>query len=392
MKYIDILEQIKKSEDKRVLIRVDFNVPIQNNKIIDDTRIQSHLPLIRELLKIDAQVILISHLGRPRNREIDFSLLPIAKYLKQHLKTDILLLPKPDTNPQKQKVTLIENIRFFPEETENDIKFAEKLSQFGKFYINDAFAVAHRAHASNCALAKLFSPSYKSLGPLFEHEINMLKKVFVSNSEVHVIIGGAKVKDKINLLNHLIDYVSSIYIGGAMAFTFFKALSYPVGKSLVDYDALMDAKEIIEKCKQKNVSLKLPDNIVATKDIQSDEVIPINMQKKDIKTDMYGVDIDQKTILEWEKSLEKATIIVWNGPIGIYEYPPFKKGTQLLAKAISKQENCITIIGGGDSVAAIKELNLSNKFNHVSTGGGATLAFLENPELPTIMAIRELDL
>lgn len=378
---------------KRVLVRVDFNVPIENEQIEDDRKIRETLPTIKYLTDKNAKVILVSHLGRPKGIDNSLRMDPVAKRLeelmrekgfsKSVLKCNSCINDEVKNAIAKMNfgdILLLENIRFYPEEEKNDREFARKLSENADIYVNDAFGTSHRAHASTEGVAK-FLPAVA--GFLIEKELNYLGKVLANPERPLIaIIGGAKVSTKIGIIENLLNKVDQMLIGGGMAFTFLKAKGIEVGKSLVEEDKIELAKKIIEKANNKII---LPDDVVIADKIEE----TLNYKTVDINAipkDMIGVDIGEKTIKKFSEVIKNAKTIVWNGPVGIFEVKNFSYGTKEIAKALTECKG-ITIVGGGDSASAIEKLGFADKVSHVSTGGGASLEFLEGKELPGIKVL-----
>lgn len=380
---------------KTVFLRVDFNVPIDENGIItDDTRIRLELPTIRYLLQHNAKVIICSHLGRPNGeKNPKYSLLPVAKYLVKELLGRVFFVgdcigTEVEVKAKSLKpgeVLLLENVRFYKEEENNDPIFAKKLASLADIYVDDAFGTAHRKHASNYGVASLLP---NAVGFLMGKEINAIKSV-IDNPErpLVAILGGAKVSDKIQLINHLLDRCNTLLIGGGMAFTFLKAEGINVGNSLVDNEKLDLAKEIIQKAKEKSVKLVLPiDFLCAT------EFSPNAKAKKfkELIPDGYqGLDIGPKTIKLFKNEIKQAKSIVWNGPLGVFEFKNFNKGTIEVAKMILKFKGK-AVVGGGDSVSAIKKVGNTDKIYHISSGGGASLKLMAGENLPGVDVIEDL--
>lgn len=379
---------------KRVLVRVDFNVPLDKERnITDDTRIRAALPTIQYLLKNNAKLVLMSHLGRPKGQgfEQDFSMAPVAKRLGELLGQEVSLatdvIGESATslveNLEEGGVVLLENLRFHKEEKKNDPDFAKALASFGEVYVNDAFGTAHRAHASTEGVAHHL-PAVA--GYLMQKELDILGKA-VSNPDhpFVAILGGAKVSDKIGVINNLIEKVDTLIIGGAMAYTFIKAQGYEVGNSLLEEDKIELAKELLQKAKDKGVKLLLPvDNVVA-KEFKADAEHKI-AHSDNISVGWEGLDIGPESVELFGEEILKAKLVVWNGPMGVFEMPAFAKGTEAIADYMSRCTG-ITIIGGGDSAAAVKKLGYGDKMTHISTGGGASLEFLEGIELPGVAAL-----
>ena len=382
---------------KRVIVRVDFNVPMsktEEGKITDNARIVAALPTIKYLIENNARIILLSHLGRPKGEaKKEFSLAPVAKELSKLLNKDVKFLQSNlvvDDNVKDEvlklkdgEVALLENTRFRNEETKNIDDFSKKLAELGELYINDAFGTSHRAHCSNVGLCK-FLPS--AVGFLVEKEISIMGKALSNPERPFVaILGGAKVSDKITVIENLIEKVDSIIIGGGMAFTFLKSLGYSVGKSLLEDDKVDFAKELIEKAKSKNVKILLPIDVVVSKEFSNDSEFKI-VNIDSIGDDYMGLDIGEKTVKLFSDEINNAKTVVWNGPMGVFEMSNFAKGTFEIAKAIAESE-AISIIGGGDSASAAEKSGYKDKITHISTGGGASLEFLEGKILPGIDSI-----
>ena len=382
---------------KRVIVRVDFNVPMsktEEGKITDNARIVAALPTIKYLIENNARIILLSHLGRPKGEaKKEFSLAPVAKELSKLLNKDVKFLQSNlvvDDNVKDEvlklkdgEVALLENTRFRNEETKNIDDFSKELAELGELYINDAFGTSHRAHCSNVGLCK-FLPS--AVGFLVEKEISIMGKALSNPERPFVaILGGAKVSDKITVIENLIEKVDSIIIGGGMAFTFLKSLGYSVGKSLLEDDKVDFAKELIEKAKSKNVKILLPIDVVVSKEFSNDsEFKTVSMDS--IGDDYMGLDIGEKTVKLFSDEINNAKTVVWNGPMGVFEMSNFAKGTFEIAKAIAETD-AISIIGGGDSASAAEKSGYKDKITHISTGGGASLEFLEGKILPGIDSI-----
>ncbi|MBN2018166.1 MAG: phosphoglycerate kinase [Candidatus Cloacimonetes bacterium] len=380
---------------KRVLVRVDFNVPLdENQKITDDTRILAALPTIKYLLDHNASVILISHLGRPKDDiKSIFSLKPVAKRLSELLGMEVKFVndcigAQVDDAVEKMSpgdVILLENTRFHPEEKKNDPEFAKKLASIADIFVNDAFGTAHRAHASNVGIAQLL-PS--AVGFLIEKEIKFLNKALLNPEKPYTaILGGAKVSDKIDLIEQLLEKADYILLGGAMMYTFLKALGISVGKSLVEEDKIPAALDIISKAKDKGIELILPEDTVVAKEIDASAEfysVPINA----IPDDMIGLDIGLLTVRKYSEIIKKSKTVIWNGPMGMFEIHSFSHGTKGIAKAVAACTGT-TIIGGGDSAAAIEQFGFADKVSHISTGGGASLEYLSGKELPGIAIIQD---
>ena len=373
---------------KRVLTRVDFNVPLQDGVISDDTRIRAALPTIKFALEQGAAVVLMSHLGRPKGKDPSQSLRPVAQRLSALLGRPVRFAEDcvgPEVEAQARslqpgEVMLLENLRFHKEEEKNDPEFAKQLAALGDVYVNDAFGSAHRAHASVEAVAH-FLPA--AAGFLMEKEIKFLGKV-LSDPErpLVVLLGGAKISDKLPVINNLMNLADKIMIGGGMANTFLKAEGYELGDSLVEDNAIEQARELLLCCSGK---LMLPVDVVVA-DAFSNDASSQTVTVGQIKPGWRALDIGPHTVEKYRNQLQNARMIVWNGPMGVFEFPKFAVGTREIAKAIA-ESSAISIIGGGDSVAAIEQAGLADRITHISTGGGASLEFLEGKTLPGIAAL-----
>lgn len=382
---------------KRVLVRCDFNVPMDDNKnITDDRRITSALPTINYLLQHDAKVILMSHLGRPKGEpNPKYSLEPVAKRLSELLGNKVIFAKDDNVvsdnvkdiveNMKEREVVLLENTRYRKEEEKNGEGFSKELASLGELYVNDAFGTSHRAHASNVGVSK-FLPS--SVGFLVKKEIDVMGKALENPERPFVaILGGAKVSDKIGVIENLIEKVDSILIGGGMAYTFLKAKGYNIGTSLLEEDKVELAKKLMEKAKTKNVKLLLPVDTVVAKEFKNDTEFK-TVKAENIPDDMMGLDIGEETVKIFSDEIKNAKTVVWNGPMGVFEMENFKKGTNSIAKALAETE-AITIVGGGDSASAVEKAGYGDVITHISTGGGASLEFLEGKVLPGIAAISD---
>ena len=375
---------------KKVLVRCDFNVPqTEDGTITDNRRIVSALDTIKYLIEHNAKVILCSHLGRPKGEfKKEFSLAPIAKELSKLLGKEVKLAKdvigedakELTNNMQNGDVVLIENVRFHREETDNDPEFAKKLASLADIYVNDAFGTAHRAHASTAGVAA-YLPAVS--GFLIEKEINFMGDALENPERPFMaILGGKKVSDKIGVIESLLEKVDTLLIGGAMAYTFFKSMGYGVGNSICELDKLDLAQDIMKKAKEKGVKLMLPVDTKVGKEFKPDTESKV-VKFSEIPDGWEGFDIGPETIEMYVEELQKAKTVVWNGPLGLSEFEQFATGTDTIAKMLSESD-AITIIGGGDSAAAIERMGLSDKFSHISTGGGASLEFLEGKKLPGI--------
>ena len=380
---------------KKVFVRCDFNVPMdENQNITDNTRIVAALPTIKYLLEQNCKLILASHLGRPKGEfKAEFSLAPVAKELSKLLGKDVIMakdvIGEDDTtkasNLKEVEILLLENLRFHREETDNDPEFSKKLASMAEIYVNDAFGSAHRAHASTAGIAK-YLPAVS--GFLIEKELEFLGNA-VNNPErpFVAILGGAKVSDKIGVIDSLLEKVDTLMIGGGMAYTFFKAQGYEVGNSICEMDKLDLAREAMEKAKQKGVKLMLPVDTKIGKEFKPDTESKI-VEYTQIPAEWEGFDIGPKTIEMFSEELKNAKTVVWNGPLGLFEFDQFAIGTNEIAKVLSEIE-ATTIIGGGDSAAAVRKAGLQDKMTHISTGGGASLEFLEGKKLPGIECLMD---
>ena len=380
---------------KRVLVRCDFNVPLDGTKITDETRIVAALPTIKYLLDHNAAVILCSHLGRPKGEfNMKYSLAPVAERLSEKLDKKVVLA-KDVIGPDAQKcvsemkpgdVVLLENVRFHKEEEKNDPEFAKKLASFAEIYVNDAFGTAHRAHASTEGVAH-YLPAVA--GFLIGKELDVMGKALENPARPFVaILGGAKVSDKIGVITNLLEKVDTLIIGGGMSYTFQKALGGSIGKSLCEEDKIDLAREMLEKAKEKGVRILLPvDNICGQE--FSNDTMRITVHSKQIPDGWECMDIGPKTQALFAAEIANAATVVWNGPMGVFEFPNFADGTRAIAQALADNHNCVSIIGGGDSAAAVEQMGYADKMTHISTGGGASLEFLEGKELPGVAALND---
>lgn len=375
---------------KKVLVRCDFNVPQdENGNITDNRRIVSALDTIKYLLDNNSKVILCSHLGRPKGEvKPEFSLKPIAEELAKLLGKEVKLAKDVIGEDAKNlidnmaegEIVLLENVRFHREETDNDPEFSKKLASFAEVFVNDAFGTAHRAHASTAGVAD-YLPAVS--GFLIEKELNFMGDALNNPQRPFIaILGGRKVSDKIGVIEALLEKVDTLMIGGAMAYTFFKSMGYNVGNSICELDKLDLAKELMEKAKQKGVKLMLPVDTRIGKEFKPDTESKV-VKYTEIPDEWEGYDIGDETIKLYVEELKSAKTVIWNGPVGLFEFDQFAVGTNSIAKALGDTD-AVTIIGGGDSAAAIEKLGIADKFSHISTGGGASLEFLEGKKLPGI--------
>jgi phosphoglycerate kinase len=380
---------------KRVLIRVDFNVPIKNGAIGDDTRIRSSLPTIRYALDKGATVILASHLGRPKGKpNPDYSLRPVAKRLSELLERPVEFGEDAIGDTARKaiesaaaggKVVLLENLRFHPEEEKNDSAFAKQLAGLADVYVNDAFGSAHRAHASTEGIVHHVKEA--AAGLLMASEVEYLGRILEKPDRPFVaVLGGAKVSDKLEVIQNLVPRVDALLIGGAMAYTFFKARGVPVGRSLVEEDLLDAARDVERQAKARNLRFELPvDHVVAPQIDASAPAETIGVGDPAIG-DRMGLDIGPKTIATYRRIIAGAKTVTWNGPMGVFEIDAFARGTIAIAKAVAEVDG-ITVIGGGDSIAAVAKAGVTDRITHISTGGGASLEFLGGRTLPGVVAL-----
>lgn len=378
---------------KRVLMRVDFNVPINSEgEILDDARIKASLPSIRYILDHGASLVLMTHLGRPKGFDLKLSLLPVAKRLSDFLGFEVRLAPDSVGEETTQmaeslkpgEVLLLENLRFHEEEEEpeKDLQFVKNLARLGNVFVNDAFGTAHRAHSSTSLIAKYF-PEKAAAGFLMEKEILALSNLLDSPERpFYAVLGGAKVSTKIGVIHHLLETVDTLFIGGAMAFTFLKAKGYQIGDSLYEESEIQTALDVFKR----ESKFQLPLDLVVAKEIKEGAEFKVVSVKEGFSSPWKGVDIGPKTIEAWSQKLQEAHSVFWNGPLGVFEIEEFSKGTFEIARALAKSKAHVTV-GGGDSLSAIYKSGLANQFSHLSTGGGASLEFLEYGHLPGIDAL-----
>lgn len=381
---------------KKVIVRCDFNVPMKDGKITDDTRIKAALPTIGYLLENGAAVILMSHMGRPKGEaKMEFSLAPVAERLSGYLETEVRFKSSPEVVDDEIKkeaaslkageVFLLENVRFRKEETDNNPEFAKELASLAEIFVQEAFGTAHRAHASTAGIAA-YLPAVS--GFLIEKEVKFLGSAVENPKRPFVaIMGGAKVGDKIPVIENLLTKVDALIIGGGMSYTFYKAMGLEIGTSILDADNVELAKSLIEKAEKLGVKLLLPIDIVCAKEFDNNSESKV-FDKESIPYDYMGLDIGPETIELYREALSKAATVVWNGPMGVFEMDNFANGTRAVAQILADID-AITIIGGGDSAAAVEKFGLADRMSHISTGGGASLEFLEGKVLPGIDVIRD---
>ncbi len=381
---------------KRVLVRCDFNVPMKDGVITDDIRITSALPTVRYLIENNAKVILMSHMGRPKGEpKPEFSLKPVADRLSELLGRDVIFAASDSVVDDKVRaaaealepgqVMLLENVRYRKEETKNEEPFTGELASLGDIFVNDAFGTAHRAHCSTAGIAE-YMPSVS--GFLIEKEVKFLGEALENPERPFLaIMGGAKVGDKIPVIENLIKKVDALIIAGGMSYTFFKAMGYEIGTSILDEESIGLAKELMAKAEAAGVEILLPTDAVCAKEFSNDSEKGI-FARESIPADMMGMDIGPKTVELYRNAIAKAKTVVWNGPAGVFEMPAFAEGTRAIAEALASSD-AVTIIGGGDSAAAVEQFGLADKMTHISTGGGASLEFLEGKDLPGISCLEE---
>ncbi|MFS0787713.1 phosphoglycerate kinase [Shouchella sp. 1P09AA] len=382
-------------QGKVVFCRVDFNVPMKDGAITDETRIKAAIPTIQYLKEQGAKVLLASHLGRPKGEVVEeLRLAPVAKRLGELLGQEVQAV-KEAHGPEVEKavssmnngdIAVLENVRFYPGEEKNDAELAKAFANLADLYVNDAFGAAHRAHASTEGIAQ-YLPS--ASGFLMEKELDVLGKALQTPERPFTaVIGGAKVKDKIGVIDHLLDKVDNLIIGGGLAYTFVKAQGHEVGKSLLEEDKIDLAKQFMQKAKDKGVNFYMPEDVIVADDF-SDDANKKEVAISEIPADWEALDIGPKTAKTYANVLKESKLVIWNGPMGVFELDSFAKGTKAIADALAEAEGTYSVIGGGDSAAAVEKFGLAEKMSHISTGGGASLEFMEGKDLPGVVALSD---
>lgn len=382
---------------KRVLVRVDFNVPLQDGSVTDDTRIRAALPTLRYLVDHHAKVVVISHLGRPKGEpDPQFSLRPARRSLERLMGRNVVFVDDTIGKAAHEavermvdgEIVMLENVRFYPGEKSNDLDFARELSSLADIYVNDAFGAAHRAHASTAGVAE-FLPSYAGL--LLAREVQTLSSMLLEPEKPFVaILGGSKVSDKFGVIDRLIDVVDVLLIGGGMAFTFLAAKGLDIGTSIVEKDWIEPAKEMMAKAKKSKCTLQLPVDFIAADAFAEDANTKV-VGREEIPTDMMGLDIGPATCELFKSEIATAKTIFWNGPMGVFEMKAYEAGTKEVAEAVGRNNRAVSVIGGGDSVAALKKFGLEDRVTFVSTGGGASMKLLEGAALPGVEALLDAE-
>lgn len=382
---------------KRVLVRCDFNVPLKDGVITDENRLNGALPTIKYLIDHNARVILCSHLGKPKGEaKPELSLAPVAKRLSEMLGQEVVFAAddcvvgenakKAAAELKDGEVMLLQNTRYRKEETKNEENFSKELASLAEIFVNDAFGTAHRAHCSTVGAGQFLEE--RVCGYLIQKELKFLGEAVETPERPFVaILGGAKVSDKLGVINNLLDKVDTLIIGGGMGYTFLKGMGHEIGKSLLEEDKIEYTKEMMAKAEEKGVKLLLPIDITYAAQFGENET-PIISEGRDIPSDHEGLDIGPKTAEMYADAVKSAKTVIWNGPMGVFEFKNFAKGTEAVAKAMAETD-AVTIIGGGDSAAAVNQMGFGDKMTHVSTGGGASLEFLEGKELPGIACLDE---
>ena len=400
MTLIRTINELNLNEKKNpvVFLRLDLNVPLKSGKITDETRISAALPTIKYLLEKKAKIICCSHLGRPKGNgfEEDLSMAPVGEKLAEYLNVEVVLVKnyledgfsKMVSDLQDDQIILLENLRFHSEEQKGDSAFANKLAQYADFYVNDAFGTCHRADASMVAVAECFDKNKRAAGFLIEKEMKFLEDAFKHpEAPVTAIFGGSKVSDKIEILKKFTSIANNMIIGGAMAYTFLKYKGISVGKSRVESDKLSSVEEIFRLAEKRNVKIYLPEDHVCAAEF-SENSSPISITSTEIPHDLMALDIGARTAEIFSSVIAKSKVVVWNGPMGVFEWDGFANGTKSIASAMAKCTGT-TIVGGGDSAAAVVKFKVENEITHVSTGGGASMELLEGKELPGIHVLRK---